>query len=265
MKKTTVTDICLAMNEIAPVEYAESWDNPGLLLGDTQAPVKKIMIALDLMPEVAKQAIDQKVDMIITHHPYYFNLPKTLVITDIKMYFMYELIKNSVAVYAAHTNLDAAKGGVNDVLAAKLGLNKVETIARPECPEQGLARIGFLTKPTDLVAFAKKVKKALEADGVAYTDGGQECYKVAVVGGGGSDFMEAALQAGADTLVTGDVKYHVAQKALDMGLNIIDAGHQFSERPVLDQLETVLKGWVQESGREVEIVRAEEEVILQHV
>ena len=98
MKETTVTDICLAMNEIAPVQYAESWDNPGLLLGDTQGQVKKIMIALDLMPEVAKQAIDQKVDMIITHHPYYFNLPKTLVITDIKMYFMYELIKNNVAV-----------------------------------------------------------------------------------------------------------------------------------------------------------------------
>ncbi len=265
MKKTTVTDICLAMNEIAPVQYAESWDNPGLLLGDTQAPVKKIMVALDLMPEVAKQAIDKKVDMIITHHPYYFNLPKTLVITDIKMYFMYELIKHNIAVYAAHTNLDAAKGGVNDVLAAKLGLAKVETIDRPECPEQGLARIGFLTKPMELKAFATKVKKALNADGVAYTDGGQDCYKIAVVGGGGSDFMEAALKAGADTLVTGDVKYHVAQKALDLGLNLVDAGHQFSERPVLDQLESVLKGWAKDSGREVKILRAEEEIILQHV
>ncbi len=265
MKETTVTDICLAMNEIAPVQYAESWDNPGLLLGDTQGQVKKIMIALDLMPEVAKQAIDQKVDMIITHHPYYFNLPKTLVITDIKMYFMYELIKNNVAVYAAHTNLDAAKGGVNDVLAAKLGLDKVETIPRPECPEQGLARIGFLTKPIALKSFATKVKKALEADGVAYTDGGQDCYKVAVVGGGGVDFMEAAIEAGADTLVTGDVKYHVAQKALNLGLNIIDGGHQFTERPVLDQLEAVIKGWAEDSDRDIEIVRAEEEVILQHL
>ena len=265
MKKTTVTDICLAMNEIAPVQYAESWDNPGLLLGDTQAQVKKIMIALDLMPEVAKQAIDQKVDMIITHHPYYFNLPKTLVITDIKMYFMYELIKNNIAVYAAHTNLDAAQGGVNDVLAAKLGLDKVETVARPECPEQGLARIGFLTKPIALKTFAGKVKKALEADGVAYTDGGQDCYKVAVVGGSGADFREAVLEAGADTLVTGDVKYHVAQKALNLGLNLIDGGHQFTERPVLDQLEDVIKGWAKDSKREIEIVRAEEEVILQHI
>jgi dinuclear metal center YbgI/SA1388 family protein len=181
------------------------------------------------------------------------------------MYFMYELIKNNVAVYAAHTNLDAAKGGVNDVLAAKLGLDKVETIPRPECPEQGLARIGFLTKPIALKSFATKVKKALEADGVAYTDGGQDCYKVAVVGGGGADFMEAAIEAGADTLVTGDVKYHVAQKALNLGLNIIDGGHQFTERPVLDQLEAVIKGWAEDSDRDIEIVRAEEEVILQHL
>lgn len=265
MKKTTVTDICLAMNDIAPIQYAESWDNPGLLLGDTNAPVKKIMVALDLMPEVAKQAIDKKVDMIITHHPYYFSLPKTMVVTDIKMHFMYELIKHNIAVYAAHTNLDAAKGGVNDMLATKLGLSKVETIPRPECPEQGLARVGFLTKPMTLKNFASKVKKALDADGVAYTEGGEECYKVAVVGGSGADFMEAVLNAGADTLVTGDVKYHVAQNALNMGLNIVDAGHQFSERPVLDQLEAVLKGWVKDSGRDIKILRAEEEIILQHI
>jgi putative NIF3 family GTP cyclohydrolase 1 type 2 len=77
--------------------------------------------------------------------------------------------------------------------------------------------------------------------------------------------MEAAIEAGADTLVTGDVKYHVAQKALNLGLNIIDGGHQFTERPVLDQLEAVIKGWAEDSDRDIEIVRAEEEVILQHL
>lgn len=262
--KTTVADLCLAMNVIAPVKYAEEWDNPGLLLGDTNAPVKKIMLALDLMPEVAQQAIDAKVDMIITHHPLYFKLPKTLAITDIKMYFMYELIKHNIAVYAAHTNLDAAVGGVNDVLAEVLGLKEVKALAEAD-KEQAIPRIGMLSEPMEVVDFALQVKKALHASGVSYTDGGKPVYKVAVVGGGGFSYLEAALEAGADTLVTADVKFHGAQDALNMGMNLIDAGHQCTETPVLDKLEQVLTEWAATSKRNLEVLRAEEEQIITHI
>ena len=124
--ETKVSDICVFMNEFAPVAYAEKWDNPGLLLGHVEAPVHKIMVALDLMPEVAEQAIEEGVDMVVTHHPFYFSLPKTLAVTDTKMEMTYELIKHDIAVYAAHTNLDAAKGGVNDVLAADLPLGELQ-------------------------------------------------------------------------------------------------------------------------------------------
>ena len=103
--ETTVSDICVFMNEYASLTYAEKWDNPGLLLGHVEAPVHKIMVALDLMPEVAEQAIEEEVDLIITHHPYYFHLPSSLAVTDTKMEVMYELIKHDIAVYAAHTNL----------------------------------------------------------------------------------------------------------------------------------------------------------------
>ncbi|MDD4319936.1 MAG: Nif3-like dinuclear metal center hexameric protein [Acidaminococcaceae bacterium] len=263
--KTTVADICWTMNEIAPIALAESWDNPGLLVGKVDAPVKKIMLALDLTLEVAEQAIEAKVDMIITHHPLYFNLPKTLAVTDAKMECVYALIKSDIAVYAAHTNLDAAVGGVNDVLAELLSLTQVVAIENPEHPEQGLGRIGVLSEPLTLEAFAQNVKKVLAADGIAFADAGKPVYKVAVVGGAGSDFIAAALDAGADTFVTGDLKYHVAQKALDQGINVIDAGHQFTEMPVVTKLEQVLSSWAEENKRTIEIILAEEEQILRHL
>jgi dinuclear metal center YbgI/SA1388 family protein len=264
-KETTVTDICLFMNQLAPVAYAESWDNPGLLLGHLAQHVHKILVALDLSPEVAEQAIEQECDIIITHHPYYFSLPKTLAVTDTKMEVLYELIKHDVALYAAHTNLDAAKGGVNDVLAARLGLEDVTEIPRKECPEQGLARIGVLAEPMELKAFAAKVRDDLGAEHLTFAGGEEPVYKVAVVGGSGADFMEDALAAGADTLVTGDLKYHVAQKALNLGLNVVDGTHQLTESPVIDKLEQVLNTWRDESGRHFEVIRAEEERILQTV
>ena len=264
-KETTVTDICLFMNELAPVKYAESWDNPGLLLGHLAQHVHKIMVALDLSLEVAEQAIEQECDIIITHHPYYFSLPKTLAVTDTKMEVLYELIKHDIALYAAHTNLDAAKGGVNDVLAARLGLDEVTEIPRKDCPEQGLARIGVLDEPMALKEFAAKVRDDLGAEHLTYAGGDEPVYKVAVVGGSGADFMEDALAAGADTLVTGDLKYHVAQKALNLGLNVVDGTHQLTESPVVDKLEQVLQAWCEESGRHFAVIRAEEDRILQTV
>ena len=174
--ETTVTDICILMNELAPVHYAESWDNPGLLLGHLPAPVHKILVALDLMPEVAEQAIEEEVDLIITHHPFYFHLPKTLAVTDTKMEVLYELIKHDIAVYAAHTNLDAAKGGVNDVLAAKLGLEDVQEIPRKDCPEQGLARIGVLPQPMELADFVALVRDNLGAEHLTFAGGDEPVF-----------------------------------------------------------------------------------------
>lgn len=263
--ETTVSDICVFMNEYATLTYAEKWDNPGLLLGHVEAPVHKIMVALDLMPEVAEQAIEEEVDLIITHHPYYFHLPSSLAVTDTKMEVMYELIKHDIAVYAAHTNLDAARGGVNDVLADRLGLNDVTEIPRKDCPEQGLARIGVLGEPMELKDFAAYVRDQLGAAHVTFAGGEEPVFKVAVVGGSGADFMDDAMAAGADTLVTGDVKYHVAQKALNMGLNLVDGTHQLTELPVIAHLEDVLTAWCQESGRHFEVIRAHEDLVLQSI
>ena len=172
---------------------------------------------------------------------------------------------HDIAVYAAHTNLDAARGGVNDVLADRLGLNDVTEIPRKDCPEQGLARIGVLGEPMEVKDFAAFVRDQLGAAHVTFAGGEEPVFKVAVVGGSGADFMDDAMAAGADTLVTGDVKYHVAQKALNMGLNLVDGTHQLTELPVIAHLEDVLTAWCQESGRHFEVIRAHEDLVLQSI
>lgn len=263
--KTTVKDVCVLMELLCPQSLAQEWDNVGLMVGSYDMPVKKIMTALDMSPQVAEQAVAAGADMIVTHHPLFFQPLKTLALTDAKLQFIYELIKHDIAVFSAHTNLDAAPGGVNDVLAERLSLHNVEVM--PCAPEDtsGIGRVGILVRPITLAKLAQKVKRDLKADGVAYVDAGKPVYKVAVIGGGGSEFMQGALAAGADTLVTGDVKYHGAKEALLLGLNIVDGGHQFTERPVADRLMEVLSQWSEEEERGLEIIRAEESVVLCHL
>lgn len=368
---TKVNDICEVMEMLAPKKIAEKWDNVGLMLGSTDWPVGKVMLALDLTEEVASQAYAQKVDMIITHHPFFFSPMKKLIYEEDKNKLVYELIKNQIAVYSAHTNLDSAKGGVNDVLADALGLTQTETLKPVFCnkyyklvvfvplthvdevlsalsragagrignyadcayimegegqfrplpgsnpflgqqgllertrekrieillkkgelkeaieavleahpyeepaydimemvnvrAEFGLGRVGFLEKPLSLGEFANTVKKALAIDHVILADAGKPVYKVAVCGGSGTDFIAEAAKAGADTFVTGDVKYHVAQEALNVGINLIDAGHQTSEMPVLMKLQKTLEAWADSNNRAIEVLRAVESQVLQHI
>lgn len=117
----------------------------------------------------------------------------------------------------------------------------------------------------ELKDFAAYVRDQLGAAHVTFAGGEEPVFKVAVVGGSGADFMDDAMAAGADTLVTGDVKYHVAQKALNMGLNLVDGTHQLTELPVIAHLEDVLTAWCQESGRHFEVIRAHEDLVLQSI
>ena len=263
--KTTVKDVMDLMELIAPKSLAQKWDNVGLMLGNPEKSVKKIMVALDLSSRVAEEALEEKVDMIVTHHPVFFKPVTSLAEDNAKAAYICALIKNDIAVFSAHTNLDAAPGGVNDVLAEKLKLDEVEVLKCGDEDAAGLGRIGILKEPVITKNFAQKVKRALGADGVTYADAGQPCYKIAVIGGAGSDFIHEAIYAGADTLVTGDVKYHVAQDALNLGLNIIDAGHQFSESLIVKRLWEVFTEWSDDDKRNLEVVMASEEVVLSHI
>ena len=257
----TVNDIINLLEEMAPPELAESWDNVGLMLGRRNKPVRKLLLALDMTQETVTQALAKKADMLITHHPVIFHKLGNVTDADWQQELLLQLAENGVAVYSAHTNLDCVANGVNSVLAKRLRLLEPDVLDTVS----GLGRIGELEKPAKLQDFALFIKKALQADYLTVGDAGRKVRRVAVCGGAGADLIGLALAQGADTLVTGDVKYHEAQQAVFSGLNIIDAGHQPTELPVLDDLADRLSLRFTEKHWDVAIQVAHETLLLKHI
>ena len=230
---TTVADILKYIESIAPPYMAESWDNVGLLCGRKDRAVHKILVALDPFASVIEEAIAEKADLIVTHHPLIFRDNLTAVNEDTQTgRCLLTLIENGIAAINAHTNLDLAPGGVNDVLAATLGLENVEIIDPTGDPAYGLLRMGQVSQQP-LPDFLTSVKRNLHCDGLRYVDGGKPVRKVAVGGGSCADGMHRVAQMGCDTFVTADVKYNQFRTACELGLNLIDAGHFYTENPVM--------------------------------
>ena len=240
MKKFTVQIATDAVNRLAPKILAEEWDNPGLLVGDPAAEVKKIFVCLDATDETIARAIDLGAQLIVTHHPLIFR-PIKNIRTDLPLgKKISQLIKNDVALFAAHTNLDSAKGGVNDVLARKIGLTDVKNFGDEE---NSLGRLGMLTEPLSAEDFARRVKVALNAESVRLICAGDfPIRKVGICGGAGAEFIAKAKFFGAQAFVTGDVKYHEAQSAVESGIHVIDAGHFATEFPIVAELADYLRG-----------------------
>ncbi len=234
---TKVADIVNMMKALAPVELAEEWDNVGLLIGDSEREVHKIIVMLDFDKQGLEEALEVGADMIVTHHPAI--MPKISAITD-PLYL--RLIENKISLCSMHTNLDSADEGVNQVLAETLGLSDIEPIDFDGL----LGRVGYISECT-LGEFIQTVKLALDIDHVRYVGSKRNTVtKVAVVGGGGADFIPNAKIAGCDVYVTADVKYHQAQQADKLGLNVIDAGHFETENPVIYKVARYLRGNLEE-------------------
>lgn len=263
--EATVNDIVKIMDGIAPPNLAEAWDNVGLLVGRSDNTVKKIMVALDVSPEVAEQALEHKVQMIVTHHPVIFDPVKKMTDRTWQQKLLLDCAENKIAVYSAHTSLDSVLGGVNDVLAAQLGLQHTEVLVPAAGGEAGLGRVGCLPATLTLQEFSEKIKAVLKLDRVVVGDAGQKVNKVALCGGAGADFISEALAAGADTFVTGDVKYHTAQNAVYSGLNIIDATHQGTELPVINTLADRIALRLTSGGFSTQVLVAKESKILQYL
>ncbi len=223
----TVNEVLNRLLTVAPRDIKEDWDNVGLLLGRSGAEVSKILVALDVTPDVAEEARAWGAELIVSHHPLLFSVQSISDETP-EGRLLLHLARNDIAVISLHTNLDSAPGGVNDVLAARLGLENVRAFDGGEC---GIGRIGEAPEQ-NLEAFVRFVREQLGAGGVRYADGGKPVRNVAVGGGSCMDFLPQALAAGCDTFVTGDIKYHQFQKAAALGVNLIDAGHFPTEDPV---------------------------------
>ena len=226
------------MDQIAPRRLAEEWDNVGLLVGNADKDTGAVLVCLDVTPEVIREAKQAGAGLIISHHPFIFHAMKKVRTDSPFGLILKELFINDIAVFTAHTNLDKTLGGVNDVLANKLGLTSVKMLKdKDDEAEAVFCRTGKLADPTLLEQFAQQVKTALNAETLRIVRGdGIFVRKVAVCGGSSAEFIEKAAKAGADVFVGGDIRYHDAQKAVSLGIAVIDAGHFATEYPVVEAL-----------------------------
>ncbi len=231
----TVNDVLQYMNTLAPASMKMDWDNVGLLCGSRSKEVRKILVALDPFESVCREAAAEGADLIITHHPLIFRAPNALTDDTALGRSVLFLAQHGISAINAHTNLDCAPGGVNDVLARKLGLQNIQVINPSGITENGeewgLLRMGTVDSQA-LEDFLPHVKTALKCHGLRYTDGGKPVQRVCVGGGACAGELGLALRAGCDTFVTADVRYNQFWDAYEAGMNLIDAGHFHTENPV---------------------------------
>ena len=248
----TVKDIFDFLGTVVPPYMKESWDNVGLNCGRMDKEVTTVLVALDPFEHVCQEALDVGAELLVTHHALLWNPGFVTDETQQGKNTLF-LIEHGIACINAHTNLDLAPEGVNDTLAKVLGLQEISVVKPAGTDEQGreygLLRCGYVQEQS-LDAFLGHVKAVLGCEGLRYADGGKPVRKVCVGGGAcGSELMDA-YQAGCDTFVTSDVKYNQFWDARDLGMTIIDAGHFYTENPVV----TVLAEKIQKAFPEIRVI-----------
>ena len=239
----TVNEIYSFLQEKAPFELQEDFDNSGFLVGREGTQVSKILIALDITEQVVAEAVEQGAQLIVAHHPVIFGGVQSMTDQTTTGRILLALVEHGIAAICTHTNLDAVEGGVNDALALHLGLVNITQLKQEGLDVQGrpygIGRVGYVTEQP-LYDFATGVKQLLGANGLRLVDGGKPAHKIAVGGGACASLMGEALAQGCDTFVTSDVKYNHFLDAKAQGLNLIDAGHFPTENVVCP----VLRDWL---------------------
>ena len=234
-----VQQVLEILEQIAPPELACSWDNVGLLV-DAGRPVTSIMTALDITADVVRDAAESGCELIVSHHPVIFDPLKRLCPTDVP----YQLVRAGISAICMHTNLDAAEGGVNDVLADLFGIRQRTAFA------DGCGRVGEIDPITvpELAALAQRKLAALcnapdtgAAVQVKFADAGKPVHRLAVISGAGGSLFAEAIAEGADCLLTGEANHHHALDAKRLGLSLIAAGHYATEFPVTAAVAAALR------------------------
>lgn len=236
-------DIIESLNKWAKPSLIDNWDNSGFLIGNDNKNIKKILIALDLDENILNIAIDENFDMVITHHPLIFKPINKITNNTYDGNLILNIIKKDIILFTAHSNLDLAKEGVNDVLAKKLGLKNLKDlnlVFKDEIYDYGYGRIGEVQE-INLMQYLKIVKSKLDVEYLkVYGETDRIVSKIAICGGSGSSFIKDAYRAGAEVYITGDIKYHDGQLGHKLGMTIVDAGHYHTEKHILPEIKKYL-------------------------
>lgn len=261
-----VKDVMAVMRKIAPEEYCfkEEYDNIGLIVGDENADVKKVLCCLDVTNAVLEEAVKIHADMIVSHHPMIFYPIKNVTTSDVQGAKIFTAIKNGISIFAAHTNLDFVRDGINDFVAAGLGLMNIHTIYPYVNESEGLGRIGSLSTKQCCTALKSELETLLKDHYIRIVgEPFSEVMHIAVIngaGGGDTKYVDMAINAGADCLITADVKHHVAIYAKDRGLVLIEPQHFTMEYSYIARLVQILKIECKAQKLDFEIVQSVREV-----
>lgn len=239
----TVNDIFGYFEQTVPTYMKMEFDNPGFLAGDGSREVHRILVALDITDEVIQEAKTIDAQLIVSHHPMFFEL-RNISTQDFVGRKLVALLSGGVSAICLHTNLDAVAGGVNDALMNALGAETVGILQSvgtgPDGAPYGHGRYGLVPEMS-LGEFLPICKEALSANGLRYVSTGKPVHKIGVCGGAGSSMLCDAVKMECDTFITGDVKHNVFIDAREMGINLIDAGHYPTENVVVPVLQWLLK------------------------
>lgn len=236
----TLAEVVARLEALYDPSWAESWDAVGLVCGDPEQAVRKVLFAVDPVAAVVDEALAWGADLVVTHHPLFLRGTTSVAATTFKGRVVHRLIRGGAALYAAHTNADVADPGVSDALARAVGLTGELRPLQPSAgdPRRGLGRIGDLPAPMPLREFA-----ALAASGLPRTAGplrvagdlDRPVRTVAVCGGAGDSLLGTARAAGVDVYLTADLRHHPASEHMEAGGGpaLVDASHWATEWPWL--------------------------------
>ena len=226
-----VNNIIKEMELLAPTYLKEDFDNVGLMVGDKNKEVKKVLLALDCTLKVIEEAKKENVELIITHHPLIFKRPSSITTDTLQGKKIIELIKNDISLYSSHTNLDSVENGLNDTIVSILGFDNSKILEKNKRDDKaGLGRIVSLNESIQLEDLISKIKKSLNINNLRVVKGKDKVNKIAIINGSGQDFIGKAVALGADCIITGDTTYHFASDYKEIEISILDVGHFASEQ-----------------------------------
>lgn len=248
-----IAELTRIIEKRAPLSLQAEWDNSGwqLLCAGPKQEIGRVLVALEMTPAVVKEAREAGAEVVITHHPLIFSSLHRVDSNEVTGNLICSLIRAGISVYASHTPFDRCRGGNNDYLAALLHL---QDVALPETDEEGYLRVGYVDGECDIAEYTQQLVRWLGLDRRSLRfcgDAGQPAAKIAVCTGAGGDFIYAAHQAGCDLFITGDLKYHTAQTAKELGLNVLDIGHYGSEKIFIDNMCAYLRTMMADGSCEI--------------